>query len=378
MRDIGIGVIGTAFMGKAHSIAYSVAGTAFGGKLRPSLEMLCDHRIDVAEEKAKAMGFAGFTSNYMDVINNPQIEIISICVPNAVHKEIAMAALTAGKHVWCEKPMSTNLEDSSDMASAAKQYPNQKTIVGYNYTQNPLVKSARELIVEGLIGTVTGFFGVYDVDNEADPERPFSWRMSREMSGSGANADVMCHLVSVAHFITGSKIKRLVSDYATVYPDRMDPKTNTRAKVDNDDVCMVISHFADGLKGSLRVSRVAWGRKCGLSWEVHGSKGMIRYDQERMNELQVFVKEEDPRVQGFKTILSGPYHKPYDAFLPNAGHSLGYVDVKACELNELLNGISSDTPIWPTFQDGLEIERVLDAIDQSALSHQWVAVENGD
>jgi predicted dehydrogenase len=374
MKTIGIGVIGTAFMGKAHSIAYAAAGTVFGGSLRPKLEIVCDHSPEIAEAKRKEMGFERCTSNYMDVINDPKVELISICVPNAVHKEIAVAALAAGKHVWCEKPMSTNLADSQAMVNAAATSP-QKTIVGYNYTQNPLVHSARDLIREGVIGDVTGFFGVYDVDNEADPERPYSWRMNRELSGTGANADVMCHLVSVAHFITDSEISRVVGEYDIVYADREDPKTGTRKAVDNDDVCMAIARFNSGIKGTLRVSRVAWGRKCGLSWEVHGSKGMIRFDQERLNELQLFTQDQDPRQQGFRTILSGPYHKPYDAFLPNAGHSLGYVDVKACELNQLLTAIDSDTTTWPSFADGLQIEKVMDAIDRSAMAGQWMDVE---
>ncbi len=373
MQEIGIGVIGTAFMGKAHSIAYTAAATAFGGNLRPRLEIVCDESAEVAEAKRADMGFARCTSNYMDVINDPKVELISICVPNSLHKEIAIAALAAGKHVWCEKPMSTNLADSQAMVDAATG-SEQKTIVGYNYTQNPLVHSARDLIKEGVIGDVTGFFGVYDVDNEADPKRPYSWRMNREASGTGANADVMCHLVSVAHYITGSDISKVVGEYDIVYADREDPKTGTRKAVDNDDVCMAIAHFESGIKGTLRVSRVAWGRKCGLSWEVHGSNGMIRFDQERLNELQLFTPHEDPRQQGFRTILSGPYHKPYDAFLPNAGHTLGYIDVKACELNQLLTAIDSGTTTWPNFSDSIKIEKVMDAIDRSASCGQWVDV----
>jgi predicted dehydrogenase len=138
---------------------------------------------------------------------------------------------------------------------------------------------------------------------------------------------------------------------------------------------MAIARFESGIKGTLRVSRVAWGRKCGLSWEVHGSQGMIRFDQERLNELQLYKRSDDPRQQGFTTILSGPYHKPYDAFLPNAGHTLGYVDVKACELNQLLTTIEEGGETWPCFADGLKIEKVMDAIDRSAINGQWTDVE---
>lgn len=374
MKEIGVGVIGTAFMGKAHSIAYAAAGTAFGDGLRPRLEILCDINPERAKIKQREMGFARCTSDYMEVVNDPDVQLISICVPNAVHKEIAVAALAAGKHVWCEKPMATDLADAEDMLIAARASSSQ-TILGYNYTQNPLVQAARELIDEGAIGRVTGFFGSYDVDNEADPDRPHSWRMSREASGSGANADVMCHLLSIAHLMTGSEVTRLVGDYDTVHKERDDPKNpGQRLTVDNDDVCNTLVHFASGIKGTLRVSRVAWGRKCGLRWEVHGSQGMIYFDQERLNEIKLYSRSDDPRQQGFKTILSGPYHPPYDAFLPNAGHSLGYIDVKVCELHKLLQAIESGQPTHPNFEDGIKIERIMDAIDRSALSGQWLDV----
>lgn len=373
-KSIGVGVIGTAFMGKAHSIAYAAVGSVFGGGLRPNLVVICDLDPEIAEAKRIEMGFQRATTNYREVINDPSVEIVSVCVPNALHKEISIAALSAGKHVWCEKPMATSVAEAEEMRVAARMSDAQ-TILGYNYTQNPLVRSAQDLIGEGVIGRVTGFFGVYDVDNEAAAERPFSWRMSREASGTGANADVMCHLVSMAHLMTGSEITRVVGDYDTVHKVRPDPSNpEKKATVDNDDVCMAIAHFKSGIKGTLRVSRVAWGRKCGLSWEVHGSEGMICHDQERLNEIRLYKRSDDPRQQGFTTILSGQHHPPYDAFLPNAGHTLGFTDVKVCELHQLLEAIESGRPAWPNFEDGIKIERVMDAIDRSALSGRWVDV----
>jgi predicted dehydrogenase len=371
MKEIGVGVVGTAFMGKAHSLAYAAAGTAFGDGLRPRREMICDIDARVAEAKRVEMGFARATTNYMEVINDPKIELISVCVPNSLHKEISVAALKAGKHVWCEKPMATSVLEAEEMLAAARDSDCQ-TMLGYNYTQNPLVQSARNLIEEGVIGRVTGFHGVYDVDNEADPDRPHSWRMSREASGTGANADVMCHLVSMAHYMTGSEVARLVGDYDTVFKERCDPQYPEQSlPVDNDDVCMALVHFASGIKGTLRVSRVAWGRKCGLRWEVHGSQGMICHDQERLNEIQLYKRSDDPRQQGFTTILSGQYHEPYSAFLPNAGHTLGFIDVKVCELHQLLIAIAEGKPAWASFEDGFKIEKVMDAIDRSALTGEW-------
>ena len=371
MKEIGVGVVGTAFMGKVHSLAYAAAGAAFDNGLRPRQEMICDIDAKVAEAKRVEMGFARATTNYMDVINDPKIELISVCVPNSLHKEISVAALKAGKHVWCEKPMATSVLEAEEMLAAARDADCQ-TMLGYNYTQNPLVQSARNLIEEGVIGRVTAFHGVYDVDNEADPDRPHSWRMSREASGTGANADVMCHLVSMAHYMTGSEVTRVVGDYDTVYKERRDPQYPEQSlPVDNDDVCMALAHFSSGIKGTLRVSRVAWGRKCGLRWEVHGSRGMICHDQERLNEIQLYKRSDDPRQQGFTTILSGQYHEPYSAFLPNAGHTLGFIDVKVCELHQLLTAIAEGKPAWASFEDGFKIEKVMDAIDRSTFTGEW-------
>ncbi|MGB0939084.1 MAG: Gfo/Idh/MocA family protein, partial [Candidatus Puniceispirillaceae bacterium] len=247
--------------------------------------------------------------------------------------------------------------------------------IGYNYTKNPAVTHARRLIEEGHIGRVSGFFCRYDVDNEADGNRPWSWRMSRDKSGTGANGDVLSHVISIGHYLTGSTISRVVGDIAIIHRQRRDENSpNTEKTVDNDDMVSALVTFANGVKGHIGASRVTWGRKCGLRWEIHGTEGTILYDQERLNELKLFTRNSDPATDGFRTILTGPLHPPYSAFLPNGGHSLGYMDVKICELHELLTAIEQDKQVWPNFEDGLAIEYVMDAVDRSALSGQWVEV----
>jgi len=374
MKEIGIGVIGTGFMGKAHSIAYSASASVFGTGLRPRLEMVCDLSPERAQNRATDLGFSRYSADWQDVVNDPAINLISVCTPNDTHAEISIAALKAGKHVWCEKPMSTTLSDSvamRDMAAASTG----KTIIGYNYTKNPAVTHARRLIEEGHIGRVSGFFCRYDVDNEADGNRPWSWRMSRDKSGTGANGDVLSHVISIGHYLTGSTISRVVGDIAIIHSQRRDENSpNTEKTVDNDDMVSALVTFANGVKGHIGASRVTWGRKCGLRWEIHGTEGTILYDQERLNELKLFTRHSDPATDGFRTILTGPLHPPYSAFLPNGGHSLGYMDVKICELHELLTAIEQDKQVWPNFEDGLAIEYVMDAVDRSALSGQWVEV----
>ena len=374
MKPIGVGVIGTGFMGKAHSIAYSASASVFGTGLRPNLEIVCDLSPERASQRATDLGFSRYSADWRDVVNDSAVDLISVCTPNDTHAEIAIAALNAGKHVWCEKPMSTNLADSAAMAAAAKASSG-KTIVGYNYTKNPAVTHARRLIESGVIGEVAGFFCRYDVDNEADGNRPWSWRMSRDQSGTGANGDVLCHVISVAHFLTGSTISKVVGDYAIVHKERTDPAdTNATKTVDNDDMVSALVHFENGVHGHIGASRVTWGRKCGLRWEVQGTKGTIIFDQERLNELQLFTKQDDPATDGFRTILTGPEHAPYAAFLPNGGHSLGYMDVKICELHDLLTSIETGEKIWPDFDSALVIEQAMDAVDRSVISGAWEKV----
>jgi len=232
--------------------------------------------------------------------------------------------------------MSTSLKDSMAMSIAAERSSG-KTIIGYNYTKNPAVPQARRLIEDGVIGRVAGFFCRYDVERETDEQRPWSWRMSRNMSGTGGNGDVLSHVISVANYLTGTAISRVVGD--------------------------------------IGASRVIWGKKCGLTWEIQGTKGAICYDQERLNEIRLFTKSDNAATDGFKIILTGPYHPPYEPLLPNGGLSLGYMDEKICELHELLSLIQTDGDVWPDFTAGLKIEKVMDAVDRSTQTGNWENVE---
>ena len=167
----------------------------------------------------------------------------------------------------------------------------------------------------------------------------------------------------------------MVGDIAIVHKERDDPQNaGSRKTVDNDDMVAALVQFKNGVHGHIGASRVTWGYKCGLHWEVHGTKGTIIFEQERLNELRLFTRQDDPATDGFRTILTGPQHPPYSAFLPNGGHSLGYMDVKICELHDLLASIENDDPVWPSFSDGLVIEKVMDAVDRSSLSAQWIDV----
>ena len=376
MNPIGIGVIGTGFMGKAHSIAYSASASVFGIGLRPNLEIVCDLSPERANQRATDLGFSRHTDKWQDVVNDPRVDLISVCTPNNTHSEISIAALEKGKHVWCEKPMSSSLEDSQIMAEVAEK-SNSKTIVGYNYTKNPVVIHARKIIEKGTIGRISGFFCRYDVDNEADGSKPWSWRMSKELSGTGSNGDILSHVISVGHYLINSRISNVVGDISIIHKQRKDPKENEKSKiVDNDDMVSALVHFENGVHGHIGASRVSWGKKCGLTWEIHGTEGTITYNQERLNEIKLFTRQSDSSTDGFRTILSGPEHPFYSSFLPNGGHGLGFMDVKICELQGLLNAIENNKPTWPNFNDGLAIEKVMERIDESAITKQWLSIQH--
>ena len=374
-KYIGVGVIGTGFMGKAHSIAYSGSNSVFGKGLRPKLEVVCDLSPSRASKRAAELGFENYTDNWQDVINNKNVELISICTPNNTHAEISISALNAGKHVWCEKPMASSIEESRMMVNAAKVNSG-KTMVGYNYTKNPIVLHVKKLINEGIIGNISGFFCRYDVDNEANKNNPWSWRMSKKDSGTGANGDILSHVISIAHFLTNSTISKVVADIQIVHKIRKDPKSKKNRKVDNDDMVSALIQFKNGIKGHIGASRVTWGKKCGLAWELHGTEGTIIYNQERMNEIKLFTRQKNKTTDGFRTILTGPQHSYYSSFLPNGGHSLGFMDVKMCELQEILNSLLKNSPIWPDFQSAYEIEKVMQAIDNSSQTMQWEDVKD--
>ena len=376
MKPIGIGVIGTGFMGKAHSIAYSASASVFGIGLRPNLEIVCDLSPERANQRATDLGFSRHTDKWQDVVNDPRVDLISVCTPNNTHSEISIGALEKGKHVWCEKPMSSSLEDSQIMAEVAEK-SNSKTIVGYNYTKNPVVIHARKIIEKGTIGRISGFFCRYDVDNEADGSKPWSWRMSKELSGTGSNGDILSHVISVGHYLINSRISNVVGDISIIHKQRKDPKENEKSKiVDNDDMVSALVHFENGVHGHIGASRVSWGKKCGLTWEIHGTEGTISYNQERLNEIKLFTRQSDSSTDGFRTILSGPEHPFYSSFLPNGGHGLGFMDVKICELQGLLNAIENNKPTWPNFNDGLAIEKVMERIDESAITKQWLSIQH--
>lgn len=318
MTSLGIGLIGTGFMGKCHALAYGSVKAVFGDVPATRLEVLCDVPAEKAEAFADQFSFARATSDWKDLIADPKVDIVCITTPNKVHKEMALAALEAGKHVHLEKPMALSLEDARQMLAVAER-TGAKTIVGYNYLHNPAISHARKLIADGAIGRIVHFRGMVDEDYQADPDLAWTWRATKADAGLGTLGDLGCHLISLATALVGP-VESLVAETRTVHETRpMGNGSSERRPVENEDIASALLTFENGVHGVVSTSRSAWGRKSYIGFEVHGTEGMITFDQERMNELRLYQNRGELAEQGFKTLLSGPAHpRTGNSFRPPA------------------------------------------------------------
>lgn len=375
MKEIGIGLIGTGFMGKCHAMAFKAVAGVFATPLKPRLAVVSDVSETAASDFADRFGFDRWTVDWTGVISDPQVQVIAITTPNFLHKEMAIAAIEAGKHVYCEKPLALTAEDALEMAEAAER-AGVRTMVGYNYLKNPATELAREIIASGEIGDVVHFRGIHNEDYMADPTVPHSWRCIRAKGGAGALGDIGSHILSIALHLVGD-IRSVNAQMQTVIAQRPDPSDPNRLlPVENDDQTHAMIGFTNGAIGTIECSRIAQGRKMHLAYEITGTKGSILFDQEQMNELHLFTAADQHRLGGFRRILIGPEHPNYGAFCPAPGHSLGFNDQKVIEVKALLDGIDGDeNALYPDFRAGYEIERLIDALVQSAEDRCWVTVD---
>jgi predicted dehydrogenase len=388
-KSIGVGIVGTGFMGGAHAMAFRTAPFVFDTALRPKLEVVADINLDAAKAAASRHQIARAVGSWQELVDDPTVEIVSITTPNALHRDIAVAAIKAGKHVYCEKPLAADWEGAKAMADAA-QAARVGTLVGFNYLRCPAVAYARQLLDEGAIGDPVYFRGVYDEDYMADTATPFSWRCRRDVAGFGALGDLASHLVAAAHQMMGP-IASVVADTRTIIAKRQMPAQGDAVEkrtgdvkiaagapmrdVENEDTAHALVEFSSGVMGSFVTSRSHWGRKNHLAFEIFGSKGSILYDQERMNELKLFRRDDVPAAEtAYGTILMGPEHPHYGRFTPARGSGIGYNDLKVIEVAHLLEGIAGRETLFPTIVDALEIERVLHAIERSAGERRWMKV----
>jgi predicted dehydrogenase len=370
MKPLGVGLIGTGFMGKCHALAWNAVASVFDDVPRPRLAVVAETTQDVAQRRARELGFARGTADWRALVADEAVDVVSIATPNHLHAEMAIAALEAGKHVWCEKPMATTLANAERMAAAALR-SGRIAALGYNYIQNPAVGLMQRIIDAGEIGPVNHVRIEMDEDFMADPEAPFSWK-SDAASGYGALDDFGVHPLSLIRVLFG-EVRRVCGHMAKPHADRP-TRDGSRRAVETYDVAMALIELENGASGMLSLNRCAWGRKGRIFVQVFGAKGTLVYDQERMNECLLYTTDLPEETQGFRTILTAPHHPPYGRFVPAPGHGLGFNDLKIIECRQLIGRIRGEEACILDFDDGLRIERTVEAIARSAATGSWVEV----
>ncbi len=369
MNTIGVGLIGSGFMGKAMRSPGMRCRPVFGDVPDIRLVHLGEANDELAQAKAAEFGFEKASGDWRSVIADPEVDVVSITTPNKFHLEMATAALAAGKHVWCEKPMAPNLADAEKMLAAARA-SGKVAVLGYNYIQNPVIRHIRKLLDEGAIGPVNHVRIEMDEDFMADPEAPFQQR-HEAANGYGAIDDFGVHPLSLILTLFG-RIERVMCDMAKPYPTRKTPGGEREVEV--FDIATILLRLENGASGFIAVSRTAWGRKGRIAIQIFGGKGSILYDQERINEFQLYLTSDRPTEQGFRTVLTAPHHQPYDRFIPAAGHGLGFNDLKIIECRQLIGRMLGAASVSIGFEEGILIERTVDAMARSFQEGKWVEV----
>lgn len=365
MAEIGIGILGGGYMGKAHAVAMSSVGAVFNTGLRPRLEMVCASSPETAERYRAAYGFSRATDDWKVLVNDPAVEAIVIATPQSTHRAVAEAAFALGKPVLCEKPMGASTEDALAMVAAAEQ-SGRANMVGYNYIRTPASQYARKLIADGEIGEVTWFRGEHTEDFLADPKEPANWRTTGDANGT--IGDLAPHMINAALALIGP-VKSLIAEMETVHT------TRPGGTVTNDDHAQMMCRFENGAMGQMYFSRIQTGRKMGYAYEVTGTKGAIRFDQEDQNALWLYRMDDPEPERGFRKILTGPAHPDYLPFCQGPGHGTGYQDQIIIEARDFLHAIETGEAVWPTFRDGLAVNYVIEAARASSKTKAWQDVE---
>ncbi|MGX2960628.1 Gfo/Idh/MocA family protein [Peribacillus sp. JNUCC 23] len=381
METIKVGMVGYKFMGKAHSHAYKDLPLFFPNVIRPEMKVICGRNTEEVVKAASQFGWEEYTTEWMELVERDDIDLIDINAPSNVHKEIAIAAARAGKHVFCEKPLALTLQDSRKMLEAIEA-AGVKHMVGFNYRFAPAVMLAKKLVDEGRLGDIYHFRAWFLQDWLVDPNFPLTWRLQKEIAGSGSHGDLGAHLIDLAHYMIGD-ITEVIGINETFIKERPIPTNMTglsatgsadgeKEKVTVDDATLFLARFANGAIGSFEATRFATGHRSTNSFEINGSKGSVIFDFERMNELQVYFGDDRDDVQGFRRVLAtDPVHAFSEAWWP-AGHTIGYEHTFIHEIVELMEAFRENRQPIPNFKDGVKCQQVLEAVELSIARRGWV------
>ncbi len=379
---INVAMIGYKFMGKAHSNAYRQVSRMMNPAATPVMKLLVGRTPDAVAAAALEYGWDEWSTDYKKAVKRSDIDVVDVVVPNNAHKEVIMAAIYAGKHVFSEKPLAMNFRDAVTMAKAAKK-AGIKNMVNFNYRFCPAVSLAKQLIDEGRIGKVFQWRGSYLQDWIIDPDFPLVWRLDKSVAGSGSHGDLNAHVIDMAHWLVGD-IAEVSSAMETFVKKRpMQAKTTGGLSaaagegygdVTVDDAVISLARFKNGAIGTFEASRFCAGHKNAIFFEINGDKGSIRFEFERMNELKYFNREDPPHIQGFRTILATESIHPYmNAWWP-PGHIIGYEQGFSHSIYNFMDCIVNDTKPCPDFADAVKVNAVLDAMTKSSNTRSWVKV----
>lgn len=383
-QEINVGMVGAAFMGKAHSVGYRDVAFAFPDvKAVPVMKEIAAITLKEAEEARAVFGWERASEGYEKIVNADDIHLIDICTGNNTHKEIAVAAANAGKHVFCEKPMAMNVAECKEMIEAVEK-AGVIHMIDFNYRTVPAVALAKKMIEEGAIGTPYHFRAVYLQDWIMDPKFPLVWRLKKELAGSGAHGDLNAHIIDLARFLCGEfdSVCGLMKTFIKQRPELATTTgglgaeaAETMGEVTVDDATLFLAKFKNGAIGTFEATRFAGGNRNGNRFEINGSEGSIRWNLERLNELEWFNRKDASDRQGWKTILvTDPPHPYIKGWWP-AGHIIGWQHTFVHQVYNLMNGIATNENPTPNFYDGLKCQAVLEAVEKSAETESWVKVE---
>ncbi|MER6014754.1 Gfo/Idh/MocA family protein [Streptomyces bluensis] len=376
--SLGVGMVGYAFMGAAHSQGWRTAGRVFDLPSRPVLAAICGRDATAVRAAADRHGWAAAETDWRALIERDDVDVVDICTPGDSHAEIALAALAAGKHVLCEKPLANTVAQAEAMAEAAETAyeRGQLAMVGFNYRRVPATALARRMVAEGRLGTLRHVRVSYLQDWLVDPEFPLTWRLRKESAGSGSLGDLGAHIVDLAQYVAGERLAGVSALTETFVRQRPLPVGATSGlaavssagtgQVTVDDAALFTGRFASGALASFEATRYATGRKNALRIELNGERGSLAFDLERLNELTYHDATEPGEHAGFRRILvTEPDHPYLDAWWP-PGHGLGYEHTFIHQARDLVHAIAEGRRPEPSFADGLQVQRVLAAVEESA------------
>lgn len=375
-RTLRVGMVGYAFMGAAHSHAWRTAGRFFDLPSGIEMTALCGRSEPQVRQAAARLGWSSHETDWRALIERDDIDVVDICTPGDSHAGIAIAALEAGKHVLCEKPLANSVAEAEAMAASAEKATGH-SMVGFNYRRVPALALARRLIGQGRLGEIRHVRAQYLQDWLTDPLFPLVWRLRRENAGSGALGDLGAHIVDLAQYLSGQHIESVGALLKTFVAERPLPAASSglsaagaagtdRGRVTVDDAALFTARFTGGAIGIFEATRFASGRKNAMRVEVNGARGSLAFDFESMNELAFYDAAEDPDQAGFRRILATEPGHPYmDAWWP-PGHIIGYEHTFTHEVRDFVMAVASGEAPSPSFADGLQVQRVLAAVEASA------------